>query len=113
MLPRNNRLNLKVDFKWVSSGKRLEAVWAKLFFRLGQVKNPRVGIATSSKVFKRAVDRNRARRLLSKGFENLYDNLIEGVNIVALPKDKILSMTAVELEKELKDILDKNNLLKI
>ncbi len=101
MLPKPNRLNLKKDFKWVASGSKQELPSLKLFFRNGNNSLPRIGIATSSKVFKEAVDRNRSRRLISKGFEDLIKELPSSINIVALPKSGILDKSSEEITKEL------------
>lgn len=115
MLPKSQRLNLKTDFKWVASGKKVESKFVKLFIRLGDNSYPRVGIATSSKTFKKATERNRARRVISDSFESLYSKLPPSINIVALPKQAILEVKSgdilLELEKVLADekILDHSN----
>ena len=108
MLPKPKRLNLKKDFKWVAAGKKLETKYLKLFVKSGENQNPKVGIATSSKSFKKATERNRARRIVSGAFEALYSRLPENINIVALPKsginevksDLVLLDLEVELKKE-------------
>lgn len=107
MLPKSQRLNLKKDFKWVASGKPLDTKFAKLFLRVGENTFPRVGIASSSKTFKKANERNRARRLISAAFESLYNKLPPAINIVVFPKAGVLSvksgMVLLELEGCLKD----------
>ena len=107
MLPKQNRLNLKKDFKWVASGGKLENSLVKLFFKQGDLPFPRVGIALSKATFRKAVDRNRARRLLSKGFENLYNKLPSGINIVALPKKEVIELNSDQVTKSLEEILEK------
>jgi ribonuclease P protein component len=110
MLPKDKRLNLKTDFKWVVSGKSLETKFIKLFSKVGQNQFPKIGIATSSKVFKRAVDRNRARRLTSSALEKLYPKLANNINIVALPKAAILGVKSDEVFKSLDEkIIDQLN----
>lgn len=107
MLPKSQRLNLKKDFKWVASGKRLETKYLKLLVRVGEKQTPRIGIATSSKIFNKATDRNRAKRLTSAAFEPLYGKLPSTINIVALPKAGILSVKSgdilLDLGEKLKD----------
>lgn len=105
MLPKSKRLNLKKDFTWVALGKRYSNNLVKIFFRFGDNGEPRIGIATSKSVFKKAVDRNRARRLLSKGFEGLYDTLPQKINIVAMPQEEISKSDSKQVEQALKDIL--------
>jgi len=107
MLPKSNRLNLRTDFKWVASGKKIETKFIKLFCKTSTNIQARVGIAVSSKSFKKATDRNRARRLVSASFENLYERLPKNINIVALPKPLVLDVKSfdilVDLEKVLKN----------
>lgn len=107
MLPKSQRLNLKKDFKWVASGKKLESKYLKLFIREGENQTARIGIALSSKNFKKATDRNRAKRVTSQAFQSLYLNLPNNTNIVALPKtgmDKVKSSDLLlDLEALLKD----------
>ncbi len=112
MLPKSKRLNLKTDFKWIVSGKKSEDSFLKLFIRTGDPSTalrtgPRVGIALSSKNFKLATERNRARRLTAKAFEGLIDKLPKNINIVAMPKQEILKLSSEEVEKRLEDLLDK------
>ncbi len=104
MLPKNNRLNLKKDFKWVAAGKKLESKYLKLFIRTGENEKPRIGIALSGKNFKKAVDRNRARRVTSQAFQSIYSSLPGTINIVALPKAGVLEVKSEDLLKELEEI---------
>ena len=122
MLPKPQRLNLKKDFKWVVSGKKLETKYLKVFYRTGDLSTSntpslresecaRVGIALSSKNFKRAVDRNRARRLTSKAFETIYSKLPTNVSIVVLPKTGVLSVKSDDLVLDLEGILEKESVI--
>lgn len=107
MLPKKSRLNLKKDFKWVAMGKKIDSKYAKLFIRVGDNINPRVGIATSSSLFKKATQRNRARRLVSAALELLYAKLPKSINIIALPKQMVLNVKSgdvlLDLEEKLKN----------
>ena len=105
MLPKSQRLNLKKDFKWAAAGKKLETKYLKIFVKLGDNELPRVGIAVASKVFKKAVERNRARRLTSAVFEALYSSLSERINILALPKAGILNVKSGDLLLDLEEKL--------
>lgn len=111
MLPKDKRLNLKKDFKWVASGSRIESSLVKLFFRFNSETQAKVGIATSSKTFKKAVLRNRARRLISSGFESLYDKLKMGICIVALPKSGVLEHSSKDVTRDLEELLKQAGLL--
>lgn len=107
MFSKKQRLNLKKDFKWVAAGKKLESKYLKLFVRMGENTWPKVGVALSSQTFKKAHDRNRAKRLASSAFGVLYGKLPQNINIVALPKAGVLSVKSgdllLDLEENLKD----------
>lgn len=108
MLPKSKRLNLKTDFKWVSSGKKIETKYMKLFLKTGEnppAGGPRIGIAVSSQVFKKATQRNRAKRLVSASFESTIHNLPTTVSIVALPKAGILDVKSSDVLSDLKNAL--------
>ncbi len=110
MLPKNKRLNLNKDFRWVASGKKIENNLVKLFLKVSppsdvEFQQPKIGISLSKNTFKKAVDRNRARRLVSKALENLYNELPSGLNIVAMPKEGVLKVSSDELTKSIHEIL--------
>lgn len=111
MLSKDKRLNLKTDFKWVAAGKSLDTKFLKLFIRLGDNSLPRVGIATSSKNFKKAHERNRARRVVSACFETIYSQLPERINIIALPKSNVLEVKSGDVLMDLEAGLKKLQVL--
>lgn len=111
MLPRENRLNLKKDFKWVASGKKLENKYLKLFIRMGENEKAKVGIALSSKNFKKAVERNRAKRLISQAFQRIYPSLPENINIVALPKFGVLGVKSSDVLLDLETALKNEKII--
>lgn len=111
MLPKSQRLNLKTDFKWVVAGKKIDTKFVGIFLKSGDNLFPRVGIAVSGKHFKKAVDRNRAKRLVSKAFESLYPNLPKDVNIVALPKLRVLEVKSSEVLLDLQEALRKAGII--
>lgn len=111
MLSKDKRLNLKTDFKWVAAGKKLETKFLKLFLRLGDNQAPRVGIAGSAKVFKKAHDRNRARRLTSAVFEVLYSKLPQSINIVAMPKEPIINVSSGDVLIDVEEVLRKEKII--
>jgi ribonuclease P protein component len=111
MLPKDQRLNLKKEFSWVASGQKIENQMVKVFFRFGSNHQPRVGISLSGKVFKKAVDRNRAKRIIATGFQTLYSKLPENLNIIALPKITVLNLSADEVTESLEVLLKRTRLL--
>lgn len=111
MLSKDKRLNLKKDFKWVAAGKRLETKYIKLFIKQGDNLIARVGIATSGKVFSKASDRNKARRLVSAAFEMLYTKLSDNINIVALPKSQVINVKSGEVFLDLEEGLKRERII--
>lgn len=87
------------------AGKKLDSKFVTIFARIGDNPCPKIGIALSGKVFKRAVDRSRAKRLASGAFEPLYEKLSANINIVALPKASILSVKSGDVLLELEQTL--------
>ncbi len=112
MLPKSQRLNLKKDFKWVTAGgKAVDTKFLKLFIIMGENTQPRIGIALSSKNFKKATERNRAKRLTSAAFEPLYGDLPVNINIVALPKTGILGVKSGDVLMDLEDKLKNEKII--
>ena len=112
MLPKQNRLNLKKSYSWVNTGKKLESSNFRLLYRLGNNSHPLIGIALSSRVFNKAVQRNRARRLISKAFEVVYQSLPALINIVASPKSGILNSNSSQITDELVGLLKKEGVVR-
>jgi ribonuclease P protein component len=111
MLSKNKRLNLKTMFKWVADGKRLESPYIRAWFRSGDNHQPLVGISLSTKFFKLATDRNRARRLTAAVIQALYPQLNLTLNLVIMPKTDILSLPAEKLIESFRDSFDSFGLL--
>lgn len=111
MLSRDKRLNLKKDFKWVAAGKKIETKFAKLFIKQGDNSTARIGIAVSSKNFKKATERNRARRLVSQALQTIYSQLPTSINIVALPKIGVLEVKSNEVLKDLEESLKRAGII--
>lgn len=126
MLSKEKRLNLKKDFKWVVSGsprssprssprgeagKKIETKFARLFIRMGDNPNPRVGIAVSSSLFKKATERNRARRVLSAAIEPIYAKLPQSINIVVLPKIGVLEVKSGDVLIDLTERLTRESVI--
>lgn len=111
MLPKQKRLNLKQDFKWVASGKKLDTRYLRLFLKTGNNETPRIGIATSGKFFRKSTERNRARRLASAAFESIVQRLKSNVNIVALPKAGITGVKSQDVLLDLEKALLNENII--
>jgi ribonuclease P protein component len=106
MLPKSQRLNLKKDFIPVSKGKRVETVSLTLMFKAGENSLPLVGIALAKKNFRKAVSRNKAKRKASDAVQVVYKRLRKDLNLVIMPKPRILTQNIESLVKELEDVKD-------
>lgn len=106
MLPKSKRLNLKLSFGFVRSGKRSETLHFKLMYRLGENEEPLVGVAITSKNFKTAVLRNKAKRRSYLAIEPVYHLLQRGLNLVIMPKAGIESAQMSGLTEEIVSVED-------
>lgn len=104
MLPKSKRLNLKKDFKRVFSGRRVETDSFKFFLKFGSNTIPLVGISLSKKHFKLATERNKARRMASKALEGVYESLPKNLNLIIMPKAKVLEKSLKEIENEFQSL---------
>jgi len=100
MLPRDLRLNLKRSFKFIASGQKLTSTNLTAFYRFSDNLEPKVGISLSTKQFKKAHLRNRARRLISQIVQNNYHRLPPKLNLIIMPTACIFDKRLVDLESE-------------
>jgi ribonuclease P protein component len=111
MYPKENRLLNKKDFDRVWRAK-------KSFFltKIGvkSVKNnkgiTRFGIVVGTKISKKAVDRNKVKRLIKQNISDNLSKLKKGYDVVVLCSPKIIKANKKEIEYELKKIFNKLNL---
>ena len=83
-----------------------------LWLREGEGAALRLGVVTSKKVSRRAVDRNLARRRLREAFRTHRDELTGAVDVVLIGRRNILDATQAEVEAEFLRLADKAGLLK-
>jgi ribonuclease P protein component len=111
MLPRANRLTLKIDFKKVLKNK---SYIHSQYFTAASLKedsnqNIRIGIIVANKVSKRATERNRIKRVIRETAHKLLNTLPQNLSVVVLTKptsveveNKILAKDAEVIFKKLK-----------
>jgi len=68
--------------------------------RKNDLEHPRLGLAISKKCAKRAVDRNRIKRLFRESFR-LNQHTLPNVDIVAMCKPSILSLDNAEMQRQI------------
>lgn len=107
MLPKKNRLNLKLDFKSsAQEGKKLQTNNLVIFLSQNKDGKTLVGIAVAKKHFNKAVLRNKAKRIVSAAIQNQFKNLRGGANIVIMPKQGVLLQSVKDIEEEIKNVKD-------
>ncbi len=85
-------------------------------FTLRYIKNRkdanRLGIIVSKKVSKKAVDRNRIRRQIRESYRQMEDAVKPGYDLIITAKNSCLGEKYNVLDKSLKHLFYKENLLK-
>lgn len=104
MLPKSNRLTSKHDFEHLlNEGDIIQLAHFGLVYK--QVEDtsvqPRFGFIISNKISKKAVERNRIRRILRSVVRSLINNIQPGYMFVVLARKNILMQNHLDLEKEL------------
>ena len=112
MLPKTYRLPLRTELNRVKKEGIL--VQGKLFSLLVSNQQPatsdqpsRFGFIISSKIHKKAVKRNRAKRLLSEAIFDLFPKIKPGFDVVFLAKKKIIEADFEEIKREVKRLFSK------
>ena len=103
MLKRENRIRSKKEFAEIKNEGRV--LYSPLFGFLNYKKDDdlkKFGFIVSKKISKRAVDRNKIRRILSEVVRKNLEKFENGTRIVFLTKKEILGKKMEEVEKEVK-----------
>ena len=81
--PKTSRLKLASDFRDIlKNGKSFRESGLVLYFRKSSTKDSRLGIVVSKRVLKRAVDRNRVKRVIREYFRKEKANFSIASDIV-------------------------------
>jgi len=101
VLKRENRVRSKKEFAEIKNEGRV--LYSPLFGFLNYKKDDdlkKFGFIVSKKISKRAVDRNKIRRILSEIVRKNLDKFQNGTRIIFLTKKEILNKKTKEVEKE-------------
>lgn len=109
MLPREYRLSLGKSAQF--EGQRLWFDFFDFVVRPNEAKKPRFAVIVSRRVAKKAVARNRARRLIFKVLENLLDQ-IDNIDLLVIVKRNLGQFRSQEVTLFLKEALTKAGVLK-
>ena len=102
MLKRENRIRLKKEFTEIKNKGRV--LYSPFFGWLTYKENDdlkKFGFIVSKKISKKAVDRNRIRRILSEIIRKNLDKFENGTRVVFLVKKEILNKKMIDIEKEI------------
>ncbi|BCX14452.1 MAG: hypothetical protein KatS3mg088_135 [Patescibacteria group bacterium] len=114
MLPRENRIVKKEDFEKIKrEGSSVKnPFFLTLFLQRGDGKPSRFGFIVSSKISKRAVDRNRVKRLLRIAIGNLISDIREDYDIIFIARKNVLLLDKEIFFSKVAESLRKKNILK-
>jgi ribonuclease P protein component len=73
----------------------------------------RLGIIVTKKFHKRAVKRNRAYRIVREAYRHIKEALPEGTWFVIIARKYLLEKSAMEVQKELIELLNREKLVEI
>ena len=106
MLKRENRVRSKKEFAEIKNEGRV--LYSPLFGFLNYKKDDdlkKFGFIVSKKISKKAVDRNKIRRILSEIVRKNLDKFEAGIRVVFLTKKEILDKKYDEIEGEVKKFI--------
>lgn len=107
MLSKKYRLTGKLDFHRVrNKGRLFQGEFFGLAVYKRQDQEPsRFGFIVSTKISKKAVERNRAKRLLRESISFLLNDLNLGFDCVILAKSLLIGITFAEVKNEMLALL--------
>ncbi len=108
MLPKTKRLTKTRDFmKLAVQGRPVFGPFATLRVRKLTKGETRIAFITSTKVFKRSVDRNRAKRRMRAVLRSLLSEIPESLHLLFILKPETRDVKYELLVKEIRRLLSK------
>lgn len=109
MLPRPVRLTKKKDFTRLAlKGRSVFGPYATLRIVEARPKEPgRIAFITSTKIFKKAVDRNRTKRRLREAVRGLLTEIPKNVNLLFVAKPEARDAEYQKLTDEVRRLVSK------
>jgi len=113
MLPKENRLNMTTDIEEVKSkGKKVSGKSLMiLVLEKGDKKDSRFGIIVSKNVSKKAVYRNRAKRIIRESINSVLSKVKVGYNVVVIARSNIVGLDFNEVNNDLKNVFSKARII--
>ena len=104
---KKNRLKKKRDFEDVfKKGKAVKGSFLFIKYRKNKLGVPRFGFVVSAKVAKKAVERNKIRRILSEAVRVIIGRL-EGHDIIVFASNKITVAPKKDVADDFRGVLQK------
>jgi ribonuclease P protein component len=101
VLKRENRIKSRREFVEIKNeGKLLYSPFFGFLVHKENDKQKKFGFIVSKKISKRAVDRNKIRRILSEVIRKNLEKFEDGIRVIFLTKKEILGKKMKEIEKE-------------
>jgi ribonuclease P protein component len=111
--PSSKRLSKQKDFDNVfRKGKRFAGSCMVMWVASASHNITRVGVIASKKIFRKAVERSRVRRVLREIFRLNLPEMKSGVDIVLFPRQQILQKKYREIEADFLNTAEIAGLLK-
>jgi ribonuclease P protein component len=96
------KLNQPSEFKWVFSKPVVSSdSFFRVLARVGQGKNSRLGMAVSRQVDRKAVVRNRIKRVIRESFRKRFSGTDKRLDIIVLPRRETATTCNTELFRSL------------
>lgn len=112
MLPKKYRLTRESDFKKVlREGRITKGGLLSLAFYKAETTTPQIGMIVSNKISKKAVERNRIKRIIRATVRGRLDEIKNGACLVFLANKKALGARGEDLAKESLSLLKRSGVL--
>lgn len=114
MLPKKHRLMLSKDFEILKNqGRRINGPLFNLIVaKRDENQPPRFGFVVSRKIDKKAVRRNRCKRLLREATRPFLSSAKPGYDVLLLAKKPLKEKSFGETEEEMRRMFEKAKLFK-
>jgi ribonuclease P protein component len=113
MLPKRNRLKKQKDISTVFRRGHFAKhgiIFAKYFF--SEEKETKIAFSAPVKIFKKATERSKAKRILREASRQVVKNAKPGLNIIVWPGEKIdKDIPFSQIESDIENLFKNNKLV--